>query len=148
MSEDVKKIGRWLESTIIGEIPERLDEPFPVQVSGLDILRMRETGLLPMGVEKDNSVERAKREIRREQMSKRKVKVEQKVDGDFYILNVGLVGAIICTNLPIEEATNRLNSASPTGISSRWQLSEEEKGSPNHAPCPDNPNNTHYAFNC
>ena len=75
-------------------------------------------------------------------------KTTQKVDGDFYILNVGLVGAVICTSLPIEEATSRINSASPTGIGSMWRLSEEEEGCPNHAPCPDNPNNTHYAFNC
>lgn len=52
MSEEVKAIGRWLESTITGEIPDRLDEPFPVKVTGLDILRMRETGLLPRGIEK------------------------------------------------------------------------------------------------
>ena len=51
MSEEVKKIGRWLESTITDEIPERLDEPFPVKVTGLDILRMREAGLLPKGAE-------------------------------------------------------------------------------------------------
>ena len=47
MSEEVKKIGRWLESTITDEIPERLDEPFPVKVTGLDIIRMRDEGLLP-----------------------------------------------------------------------------------------------------
>ena len=50
MSKEVKKIGRWLESTITGEIPERLDAPFPVKVTGLDILRMRD-GLLPRGAE-------------------------------------------------------------------------------------------------
>ncbi len=81
-------------------------------------------------------------------MEQKKTQAPQKVDGDFYILKVGLVGAFICTSLPIEEATGRLNSASPTGIGSRWCLSEEEEGRPNHAPCPDNPNNTHYAFNC
>jgi len=52
MNEDVKAIGRWLESTITGELPERLDEPFPVRVTGFDILRMREAGLLPIGAEK------------------------------------------------------------------------------------------------
>jgi len=51
MNEDVKKIGRWLESTITEEPPERLDEPFPVRVTGLDILRMK-AGLLPKGAEK------------------------------------------------------------------------------------------------
>ncbi len=51
MTEEIKKIGKWLESTITDEIPERLDEPFPVKVTGLDILRMRESGLLPKGAE-------------------------------------------------------------------------------------------------
>ena len=51
MSEEIKKIGKWLESTITEETPERLDKPFPVKVTGLDILRMREAGLLPEGVE-------------------------------------------------------------------------------------------------
>ena len=55
MSEEVKKIGRWLESTITDEIPERLDEPFPVKVTGLDILRMRDSGLLPKGAEPETS---------------------------------------------------------------------------------------------
>jgi len=49
--EEIKKIGKWLESTITDEIPERLDEPFPVKVTGLDILRMRDSGLLPKGAE-------------------------------------------------------------------------------------------------
>jgi len=47
MSEEVKVIGRWLEGTIKGEIPDRLDKPFPVRVTGLDIIRMRDSGLLP-----------------------------------------------------------------------------------------------------
>ena len=51
MSEEIKKIGKWLESTITDETPERLDEPFPVKVTGLDILRMRDAGLLPKGAE-------------------------------------------------------------------------------------------------
>jgi len=51
MSEEIKKIGKWLESTITDETPQRLDEPFPVKVTGLDILRMRDSGLLPKGAE-------------------------------------------------------------------------------------------------
>lgn len=51
MSEEIKKIGKWLESTITDETPERLDDPFPVKVTGLDILRMRDAGLLPKGAE-------------------------------------------------------------------------------------------------
>jgi len=51
MSEEIKKIGKWLESTITDGSPERLDEPFPVKVTGLDILRMRDAGLLTKGAE-------------------------------------------------------------------------------------------------
>ena len=51
MCEEIMAIGRWLESTITDEIPERLDEPFPVKVTGLDIIRMRNSGLLPKGAE-------------------------------------------------------------------------------------------------
>ena len=47
-------IGRWLESTITDDddIP-RLDEPFPVKVTGLDIIRMRDSGLLPKGASQE-----------------------------------------------------------------------------------------------
>jgi len=47
MSEEIKAIGHWLERTIEGELPERLDAAFPVKVTGLDIIRMRDAGLLP-----------------------------------------------------------------------------------------------------
>jgi hypothetical protein len=50
MSEEIKKIGEWLESTITGKVPKTLDEPFPVKVTGWDIIRMRDEGLLPQGV--------------------------------------------------------------------------------------------------
>lgn len=53
MSEEIKKIGKWLENTITDETPIKLDEPFPVRVTGLDIIRMRDSGLLPMGAEPD-----------------------------------------------------------------------------------------------
>ncbi len=48
--EAFKEVGKWLESTITDDSPERLDEPFPVKVTGLDILKMRDAGLLPKGV--------------------------------------------------------------------------------------------------
>jgi len=51
MSEEIKAIGRWLESTLTGEFPDRLDVPWPVKVTALDILRMRNSGLLPKGAE-------------------------------------------------------------------------------------------------
>lgn len=55
MSEEIKAIGRWLESTITDETPERLDEPFPVKVTGFDIIRMRDSGLLPKGAAKETA---------------------------------------------------------------------------------------------
>jgi len=45
--EAFKEVGEWLESTITDESPERLDEPFPVKVTGLDIIRMRDAGFSP-----------------------------------------------------------------------------------------------------
>jgi hypothetical protein len=67
---------------------------------------------------------------------------------DYSYVYSGLVFVVICTRLPIEEATARLNCENPTGIASRWQLASEEDGKPNHRPCPTNPKNTHYLFEC
>ena len=53
--EAFKEVGKWLESTITDEIPERLDEPFPVKVTGLDIIRMRDSGLLPKGASQETT---------------------------------------------------------------------------------------------
>ncbi|MBA7478886.1 hypothetical protein ES707_14314 [subsurface metagenome] len=42
----IRAVGKWLESTLPIELPERLDVPWPVKVTGLDIIRLRDTGRL------------------------------------------------------------------------------------------------------
>lgn len=76
-----------------------------------------------------------------------------RTDGQpFYAYAVGLVAASVCTSLSLEEATERLNSEHPTGISSHWQPSKDERfhtGQPNPCPCQQNPDtHKHYLFNC
>lgn len=64
---------------------------------------------------------------------------------DFEILHIGLVDAVICTRLPIEEVTRRLNMESPSGISSQWSFDGEAT---NQLPCPDGQGKTHYHLFC
>ncbi len=64
---------------------------------------------------------------------------------DFEIVRYGLVDAVICTRLPIEEATRRLNSEMPTGISSQWSFDGKKE---NQSPCSDGQGKTHYRLFC
>ena len=76
---------------------------------------------------------------------------ETKENVSFFTLgSQGLVSWAICTNLPEEEAVAHANRSSPTGISSRWMLSEEDfpDGLANPHDCPDKPGNKHYLLNC
>ena len=68
----------------------------------------------------------------------------------FEVYGVGAIYASVCTNLPIGEASIRLNNEHPTGISSRWGLSGDDfaDGTPNPCPCERNPESKHYLFNC
>ena len=69
----------------------------------------------------------------------------------FEVLSAGLCCASVCSCLPLKEITKRLNSEHPTGILSKWGLSEEKEfadGSPNPCHCQDSPDNKHYLFNC
>lgn len=64
---------------------------------------------------------------------------------------VGLVCASVCTDLPLDAATARLNHDYPTGISSPWEPSQDATfadGQPNPCPCDETPGRTHYLFNC
>ena len=71
---------------------------------------------------------------------------------EFTAYAIGFVSASVCSSLPIEETTERLNAEHPTGISSRWQLSDEPTfsgGEPNPCACnrwPDT--HKHYLFEC
>jgi hypothetical protein len=70
---------------------------------------------------------------------------------DFEVYSVGIVCASLCTSLPIDQATERLNAEIPTGLSSKWTLSEDKtfaSGQLNGCDCPDHSGNKHYLFNC
>jgi hypothetical protein len=70
---------------------------------------------------------------------------------DFYILAWGLVTASVCTSLNRKDATARLNSQLPTGISSRWAISKEKTfatGEPMPHQCETFATHKHYLFHC
>lgn len=55
----------------------------------------------------------------------------------FQAYAVGLVHASVCTNLPVTDATHRLNQEHPTGVGP-WQFSAEthfRTGQPHPTPC-------------
>lgn len=68
----------------------------------------------------------------------------------FEIYATGLLHTSVCTNLTIEEATERLNKELPTGISNGWQLHEGDfaDGHSNSCVCEENTNYKHYLFSC
>jgi hypothetical protein len=69
----------------------------------------------------------------------------------FFVIGLGLCAASVCTRLTDEEATARLNREAPTGVSTEWQISKDEKfatGQPNPCPCPDYAGHRHILFNC
>lgn len=71
---------------------------------------------------------------------------------DFIAYAVGLCCASVCTSLPIEEATKRLNTEHPTGVTSLWEPSKDPTfsgGQSNPCPCDQHPDtHKHYLFNC
>lgn len=77
-------------------------------------------------------------------------KVKEKDISFFTLGHQGLVSWAICTNLPLDEAVAHANRLGPTGISSRWQLSEDKfpDGKDNPHICPDHSENKHYLLNC
>ena len=72
-------------------------------------------------------------------------KGKAKATVDFEILHIGLCDAVICTRLPIAEASIRLNRESSSGISHAWAF--DGKAS-NQSPCPDGQGKTHYRLFC
>jgi hypothetical protein len=75
----------------------------------------------------------------------RKANSKARPEIDFEILHIGICDAVICTRLPIEEATRRLNMERPTGIRSCWQFDEKNA---NKSACPDGQGKTHYRLFC
>ena len=68
------------------------------------------------------------------------------------IYSVGIVCASVCaeTGTPIKEITSELNASHPTGIRSKWKLSENnfQDGKSNPCECNEYKNRKHYLFNC
>lgn len=66
--------------------------------------------------------------------------------------DIGLVYISVCSSLPPAEVEQRVNLRYPTGISSRWQLSTDERfatGQSNPCPCDRHPaTHTHYLLEC
>lgn len=70
---------------------------------------------------------------------------------DFEVYSIGLCNASVCTSLPLDAATLRLNTTHPTGIRSQWaptKLLTFKCGTPIGCACPDHPGNKHYLFHC
>lgn len=74
-----------------------------------------------------------------------KGKERAKPSVDFEILHIGLCDIVICSRLPIEEATERVNKESPSGVSHPWS---SNGGDCNQSPCPDGQGKTHYRLFC
>ena len=69
---------------------------------------------------------------------------------DFEAYSMGLVYASICTSLPLDEATQRLNLEYPTGVGP-WEKAGKpfKTGEPNPCSCNKNPQtHKHYLFEC
>ncbi|GII88241.1 hypothetical protein Ssi03_62310 [Sphaerisporangium siamense] len=69
---------------------------------------------------------------------------------DFKVYRAGLLHASVCTNLTDEQATGRLNTEHPTGISAQWAVCDGPfaDGTPNGATCPGLPTHRHVLFIC
>jgi hypothetical protein len=65
---------------------------------------------------------------------------------------LGVVYASVCTNLPDDAATVRLNEDNPTGIESSWEISSDPMFADgvhtNPCDCPQIPGCRHVLFNC
>jgi len=78
---------------------------------------------------------------------------KKKVNQEHFIPHFDLLFATCCTSLSVEEATERMNNTSPTGIKSRWQLASKNElpegfEEDNPWPCNDNPEWKHMYFIC
>jgi len=77
---------------------------------------------------------------------------KQNTNEEHFLPNFSILFATCCTDLSVEDATQRMNSTQPTGIKSRWQLAKKadlpEYLKKNPWPCDDNPNWKHMYFVC
>lgn len=68
---------------------------------------------------------------------------------EFTAYTVGLCYASVCTSLSDEEATERLNTEHPSGVTP-WAIADEPfaSGAPNPNPCEDEDTHRHILFSC
>jgi hypothetical protein len=76
-----------------------------------------------------------------------------KNNNDLYAYAVGFVSMSVCVpkGMTKEEIECEANFQHPTGISSRWKISEHKHfadGSPIPRVCEDDPDRLHYLLNC
>jgi hypothetical protein len=75
---------------------------------------------------------------------------QESVTPDFTVYGQGVFCASVCTSLPLEEATRRMNAENPSGTENGWNKSEDVTfrcGEPNPCTCPDHPaTHKHYLF--
>ena len=65
----------------------------------------------------------------------------------------GLVSLSACApkDMPIADVTREMNAQHPTGISSKWDVSDEKtfaSGQPMPCPCESDADRLHYLFHC
>ncbi len=75
----------------------------------------------------------------------------QAKEQEFVIYSTGVCYMSVCTSLSPEEATARVNAEAPTGVASKWELSEAtfRTGQPNPCPCDKKPKtHKHFLFSC
>ena len=75
-----------------------------------------------------------------------------KENEELEIYSNGFVHCSICTNIEnIEEIERQVNMKNPTGIGSRWKISEEptfRSGQPNPCVCEQKSTHRHYLMVC
>lgn len=77
----------------------------------------------------------------------------ENTEGIYSIVPPGICMWSVCAlnSLDVDEVMRQANMMSPTGISSRWQLSDDQfaDGHPNPSPCDQLPESrTHYLLEC
>lgn len=68
------------------------------------------------------------------------------------VYSVGLVYCSACApaDMAVEDIEAKVNAQHPTGIASRWLVTDEpfSHGEPNPSPCSDGPLKMHYLLSC
>lgn len=70
--------------------------------------------------------------------------------GHFLAYAAGICFASVCSDLPLEDVTDRLNADHPTGTRSRWHKADDDfqGGTSNPCPCPAGAGRRHWLFVC